>query len=194
MNLTIIIILLTVLTLVIASTSYRGIRRGSARYYTLEREAILRRARLTLIASVFLFLGIIALLLFQLQANQLEDIVEENPAELDVLNIPTPTIPVQQVEVFPDIITSTPLPTQDPSIPEPTATRTLRRAIVEGTAGAGLTLRDTPGGDEVRVLADGTFLTLLNEPEVPLNGFTWVNVRTIAGDEGWVAIEFLTTN
>lgn len=191
MNITLIIIALTVLTLLIVSSSYRGIRRGSARYYTLEREAILRRARLTLIASVFLFLGIISLLLFQIQANRLEDADIANSAADDLLRLPTPTVPVQQVEVYPPTVP--PAPTADPNEPTPIPTVALKRAIVEGTAGAGLRLRETPGGDEVTLLGDGTFLTLLNEAPVSLDGFTWVNVRTIAGDQGWVADAFLAT-
>jgi hypothetical protein len=60
-------IILTVVALIAAFAAYRGIRRGGARFYTLERESMLRRAAFTLLGSVFLFLAAIALLVYNQQ-------------------------------------------------------------------------------------------------------------------------------
>ena len=49
-------LILTFLGLAVALNAYSGIRRGGARFYTLEREAMLRRAGLTLLASTLFFL------------------------------------------------------------------------------------------------------------------------------------------
>ena len=53
---------LTVLAFIAAAITYRDIRRGGARFYTLEREAILRRASFTLMAAVLLFLLLVTVL------------------------------------------------------------------------------------------------------------------------------------
>ncbi|MDX1414554.1 MAG: serine hydrolase [Candidatus Promineifilaceae bacterium] len=76
--------------------------------------------------------------------------------------------------------------------PEPaplpvTATPDLPHAIVSGTQGIGLTVRETPGGAEVAILPEGTVLTLLEEAPIEFNGFSWHRVRTPDGDTGWAA-------
>ena len=63
--------------------------------------------------------------------------------------------------------------------------------MVRGTAGSGLNLRDTPGGTEVETLQEESILTLLEEAPIQQGGFTWVKVRTVALNEGWVALDFL---
>jgi SH3-like domain-containing protein len=52
-------------------------------------------------------------------------------------------------------------------------------------------MRDTPGGSEVDLLAEGDLVTLLEDAPVDLNNFTWRRVRALGGAEGWVAQEFL---
>jgi hypothetical protein len=172
--------------LIAAFMTYRGIRRGGARYYTLEREAMLRRAMFTLLVSVLLFLGSIGLLIYrQQQASpdpQAEPAIGEDG---EVQATITPTVFVEQ---FPPTETAT------SSVIEPTATATpiICRAIVEGTSGNGLTLRDVPGGEELTILPDGSVLTVLEDEAVESGGFTWRKVRLVGGDEGWVAEDFLT--
>jgi beta-lactamase class A len=73
----------------------------------------------------------------------------------------------------------------------PTATPAANTAIVFGTQGIGVTLRATPGGAEIVVLPEGTLVTLLEAEPVPANGFTWQLVQTPAGEQGWLAAEFL---
>lgn len=171
--------------LIAAFMTYRGIRRGGARYYTLEREAMLRRAMLTLLVSVILFLGSVGLLIYRQQSSQdlsLESGVGEEGVVLATI---TPTVFVEQ---FP------PTATAASTEIEPTATTTpvICRAIVDGTSGNGLTLRDVPGGQELAILPDGSVLTVLEDAPAESGGFNWRKVRLVGGDEGWVAEEFLT--
>ncbi len=180
-------LIITVVALIAALSAYRGIRRGGARFYTLEREAMLRRASFTLLASIFLFLGAVGLMTYnyqQILAQQNQD-----PAEVEQ-GVGTTTPEEIIIEDFPPTPTTTPTP--DPNIPPPTATAVICRAIVDGTAGGGLTLRDTPGGEEIIILPDGTIVNLLETEPQTVNNTTWRNVRTVAREEGWVAEEFLT--
>lgn len=172
--------------LLAAIATYRGIRQGGARFYTLEREAILRRASITLFLSVILFIGAIGYLFFQQQQQATEEAVSAGEV---VEGVQTST-PTPDVEQFPP--TEEPTPTVDVNEPTITPTPLICRAIVEGTSGNGLTLRDVPGGAEVAILADGTILTLLEDAPQDINGFVWRKVRQIGGDEGWVAQDFLT--
>lgn len=175
----------------LALAAYRDVRRGAARFYTLEREAILRRASFTLIGSSLLFLGAIGYLIYDRQPPALPDgadvAVEETPlAGTAVAATMTPFL-----ESFPPLPTETATP--DLSIPTPTATRPFCRAQIEGTFGNGLTMRDAPGGAEITILAEGDIVTIITEEE-PVNDGTrnWRKVRSLFGDEGWVAEEFLT--
>jgi hypothetical protein len=171
--------------IIAAFMTYRGIRRGGARYYTLEREAMLRRAMLTLLLSVLLFLGSIGVLIYRQQSTSGSAAEPENGEAGVVQATITPTMFVEQ---FPPTATAT------SSIVEPTATATpvICRAIVEGTSGNGLTLRDVPGGEEITILPDGSVLTVLEDDPVESGGFNWRKVRLVGGDEGWVAEDFLT--
>lgn len=178
-------IILTVIALIAAFAAYRGIRRGGARFYTLERESMLRRAGFTLLGSVFLFLAAIALLVYnQQQFVSAGDVSESGEGAVAVTATAEPVLNAQPP-------TPSPTATIDPNIPTPTVTPIICRAIVDGTAGSGLKLRDGPGGEEMAILPDGTILTLLEEEPVEANDFIWRNVRTIAREEGWVVEEFL---
>ncbi|MGB3713497.1 MAG: SH3 domain-containing protein [Candidatus Promineifilaceae bacterium] len=179
-------IILTVIAAIAALIAYQGIRRGGARFYTLERESMLRRARFTLLGSLMLFLAAIALLIYSY--GQISDDNGLSSGD-DPLNVATEE-PDELFETQPP--TPSPSPTVDPSLPTPTPTETICRAIVEGTSGSGLTLRDAPGGGEMTILRDGSYLTLIvGEEPVEANGFDWIKVRTVSLEEGWVAEEFL---
>lgn len=167
-----------------AFAAYRGIRRGGARFYTLEREAILRRASFSLSGSVLLFLAAISLLVYDRQQHLAEAVAATG---VIIEGVATPTLPLN-VEQFPPLATETPTP--DLSIPTPTATAVICRAVVDSVNG--LRIRDTPGGGELDILADGSILTLLTEEEpVDVSGVIWRKVRPVIGDEGWVAEEFI---
>ncbi len=180
-------ILLIIGGLLAAVATYRGIRRGGARFYTLEREAILRRAALSLLISVALFLAAAALLFYQRQ----QLVASLFPVEPDAAAVPeegdgptaTPTFFLESVPPSPTVGT-----------PEPTATATpvVCRGVVEGTGGNGLMLRDSPGGGEVDILAEGALLTVLEDEPVEANGVVWRRVRAVGGDEGWVSDAFIT--
>lgn len=179
-------LLLALAGVVAALATYRGIRRGGARYYTLEREAMLRRASLSLLISVLFFFAAIGFLIFQQQQSAPETVLEpvageEGLAEATI----TPTVAVEQ---FPPTAT----PTPDIDVPTPTATPVVCRAIVDGTSGNGLTLRDVPGGEELAILPDGSVLTVLEDTPQESGGLAWRKVRLVGGDEGWVAEDFLT--
>ncbi len=177
-------LVLTSLGFITAFSAYRGIRRGGARFYTLEREAILRRARLTLTMSVLLFLAAISVLVYDRQPAGSEDAAAPG-GSLDGLVTLTPTPFMEQ---FPPL--ATPTATPDPSIPTPTATPAICRAVVESVNG--LILRDAPGGQQIDILPDGSILTLINsEPAVDVNGIIWRKVRPVIGDEGWVSAAFI---
>jgi hypothetical protein len=170
--------------LIAAFAAYRGIRRGGARFYTLEREAILRRASFSLLGSVFLFLAAISLLVYEQQ----QSIAEDAAAAGEIIEGVTTATASPFVNQFPPQATETATP--DFSIPTATPTRIICRAVVESVNG--LRLRDTPGGQEIDILADGSILTLVTEePPTEANGIIWRKIRPVIGEEGWVAEEFI---
>ncbi len=172
-----------------AIASYRGIRRGGARFYTLEREAMLRRAGYTLLSSLLFFVAAIGLLLYERQQLALIDGPNGPAAEVVVEAAPTAT-PTLAFESVPP--PETPTPTPDPDQPTPTPTSVICRAQITDTGGNGLTLRTAPGGEEITVLPEGSLVTLLEDEPVSAGGFTWRSVRVTGGGEGWLAQEFLT--
>lgn len=183
-----VIVFLTVGGIVAAISSYRGIRRGGARFYTLEREAMLRRAGYTLLGSLLFFVAAIGLLLYERQQLTLPDTPQEPAGEV-VESAPTAT-PTLAFESVPP--TETPIPTPDPDQPTPTPTSVICRAQITDTGGNGLTLRTAPGGEEITILPEGALITLLEDEPVSAGGFTWRRVRGTGGIEGWLAQEFLT--
>jgi hypothetical protein len=170
--------------LIAAVMTYRGIRRGGARYYTLEREALLRRATFTLFASVILFTAAIGFLVYQ-QRQAAPATSDEPSVTEEAISTVTPTVSVEQ---FPP--TETALP--DELEATATATVVVCRGIVDGTSGNGLTLRVDPGGEDITILPDGSVLTVLDDAPVESGGFIWRKVRVVGGEEGWVAGDFLT--
>ncbi len=175
-----------IIGLVTAVATYRGIRRGGARLYTLEREAMLRRASFTLVATVLFFLAALGLLF--LERQQLVAPPQDPAIEAIQENI-TPQ-PTQNIQQFPPTVP--PTATINPDQPTPTATPIVCRGAIENTGGSGLLLRDAPSGAEIRTLPEGTLVTILEEEPVVLNGFTWRRVRVIGGEEGWVAEDYVT--
>ena len=178
-------IILTIAAVIVALSAYRGVRRGAARFYTLERESMLRRASFTLLGSILLFLAAIALLVY----GQQQLVGDETGAEDEGGPIAVTATSEPGLQTQPPTPTLTPTP--DPNIPTATATSVICRAIVDGTSGSGLTLRDAPGGADVAILPDGSILTLLDDAPEEANGFIWRSVRSVAREEGWVVEDFL---
>jgi hypothetical protein len=102
---------------------------------------------------------------------------------------PTETLPPAQ-EAGPSPTSPLPTPTDTPLItPEPSATAELASAVVNSPNG--LWLREAPGGNEqLELIPDGTILTLLPGVE-EVDGAAWQQILTPAGNEGWVATEFI---
>jgi hypothetical protein len=175
---------MAVIALIMALSAYRGIRRGGARFYTLEREAILRRASFSLIASVVLFVASVGVLVYDRQQ------LPTDGAEVVENGVVATATPDAALETFPP--TETPEPTADPDVPTATPTSILCRGVVQGTSGSGLTLRETPGGAEVVVLPEGEIVILMDAEPVVQDDITWRQVRTVGQREGWVAETFLT--
>ncbi len=173
---------LTIIGLLIALNAYRNIRRGAARYYTLERESLLRQAGYTMLAGVLFLLAAIAWLIYSNQQLLAENAVEAGES---VEGFATPQA---TLEIFPP--TMTPAPTPEETLPIPTATPTLRRGLVDGT-GVGLYLREFPGGPEIETLQDGSPITVLEDEPQQFNGLTWVKIRALSQQEGWVVQDFL---
>ncbi len=181
---------LAFLGLIMAFSTYRNIRRGGARFYTLEREAVLRRGMLYLAASVFFFMLSVGYLIYTDQpATTPEDPANGTDVEGEATAV-TPTAESLELETFPPTPTITATP--DANIPTATPIPIICRAVVEGTSGNGLTMRDVPGGTEVIVLPDGSILTLVqDEPAQEANELLWRKVKSITGEEGWVAEDFI---
>lgn len=199
---------LTVIAFIAILIAYSGIRQGGARVYSLEREALLRRASAAMFIGAGLFLLAIALLIFQGQQVQAliddggaEDgnvAVNEAPQANEVITTPpaegvtleeSGAVPTNQI---PGLSTVTLTPTLDPNLPTATPTPIIIRGFVTGTGGNGLYLRETPGGAEITILGEEEFVTVRYEEGVTeQNGIRWVKVRTFLGDEGWVAEDFL---
>ena len=55
----------------------------------------------------------------------------------------------------------------------------------------GVNLRDAPGGEAIRGLADGTLVQAYPEDEVEAEGLYWLHVLTLDGVEGWLSVNNL---
>jgi hypothetical protein len=91
--------------------------------------------------------------------------------------------------------TISPLPSETPK-PSVTSTPTVPPvpAVVHGTGGQGVFLRDAPGlqGKKIDSLQEGDVVEVLG-PAVEKDGTWWVPVRTASGTSGWMAVEFCAT-
>lgn len=117
--------------------------------------------------------------------------------------VPTPTPTATATATATPTMTRTSPPTATPSptaTATPTATFTATatptptppRALVLGTGGQGLIIRDAPNGQPVTSLLENAPLSVIGEP-VEEAGETWLPVRTQDGQEGWVLLRFVAT-
>ena len=185
---------LIALALIIFLFAYSGIRQGGSRVYSLEREAVLRRASATMFVGVATLIAVIGWLYYENVPPVLQAETEEEIATQTAAAPPTETPEPGQTQFnqIPEVATVTLTPTTDPNLPTATPTPEIIRAFVIDTGGNGLTLRETPGGAEILILDENEFITVLvEEVRQEQGGLTWVKVRTFLGDEGWVAEVFL---
>lgn len=192
---------IAVAAVIVALMAYRGIQTGGSRFYALEREALLRRAGFTLLGSTLLFLVAISLLVWQnraLQAPVEPSAAEAEAGEVSASADTTPVAPTAStvqdatLDIMPP--SRTPLPTEDPNAPTPTPTPIILYGKVTGTGGSGVYMRERPGTDAetLRIVEEGDILTVvIEEAPVEANGFTWVKVRDLGGEEGWVVDFYL---
>ena len=108
----------------------------------------------------------------------------------------TLSVPATQVQPTSSLPTVPPPPaatsTPRPVVNTPAAGR--KSAVVTGTSDVGgLKLRQTPNGDIVDSLPDGTVVELLGEVRNEV-GIEWQWVRDSKGREGWVASQYLIVN
>lgn len=105
---------------------------------------------------------------------------------------PSPS-PTQELTLSPTA-TETAVATPTPTV-TPTETPTPAPATATVSSGVGVWLRATPStaGEQLEWILDGTLLTLLPGFETG-EEFSWQQVRTPAGNEGWVAVPFIRYN
>ncbi|HHH41525.1 MAG TPA: SH3 domain-containing protein [Chloroflexi bacterium] len=117
---------------------------------------------------------------------------QEAPTPTLIVTTPTATpTPPPSPTPRPEEITPTPLPpTPTPEVP--TEITVGGYVQVTGTGGAGLSFRQAPGGDLIKVLPDGTTLEVIGGPQ-QAGGYTWWQLRDLTdGQEGWSAADYLT--
>ena len=140
--------------------------------------------------AAVLYTATLGLLYYQRQQiiTQLSPPEEAAGGEAGGVTGPQVTTPTAIFEQFPPTATAT------STTPQPTLTPTpvVCRAVVEGTSGSGIYLRDAPQGEEMVILAEGTLLTVLEDAPVEAGGFVWRKVREVGGEEGWAAEDYLT--
>ena len=103
----------------------------------------------------------------------------------------TPTPPPTATRTATATATSTITPTATAS-PTPTVTPTPPAALVFGTGGAGVLLRDAPNGESSSGLIEGLLVLIIGGPE-EVGGETWLQVRASDGREGWILARYIAT-
>lgn len=120
-----------------------------------------------------------------------------------VAAVPTPTPTASATPTATATMTRTPPPSATPSPTDTatatatptasaTATPTPPQALVLGTGGQGVIVRDAPDGIAILGLLEGARLSVIGDP-VERAGETWLPVRTEDGQQGWVLLRFVAT-
>jgi len=76
--------------------------------------------------------------------------------------------------------------------PTPSITPTPPAAVVFGTGGAGVLLRDAPNGQSTSGLIEGLPVLVIAGPQA-VGGENWLQVRTSDGREGWILARYVAT-
>lgn len=187
-------IMLAIVGIICALAAYRGVQRGGARFYQLERDALLRRASFLQLASLVTFAASVGLLLYS--ASVAEDVANADPdGEISAEVAPTATPPPDSVVIQnqPPTLAIDPTATPDANAPTLTPTPIIRRAEIRNTGGSGAYLREGAStlSVDLQVLDEGSLVTLLDEEITVAEGFNWVHVRTLGGTDGYVVDLYL---
>ncbi len=151
-----------------------------------------------------IILGLILLGVYGLNSRPAEATVEPSPEPTAVLEVstavpdtavPTPSATTEIPTPVSATLAPTDVPTVEPT-PEPTElppTEAPLTAVV--TSEVGVWLRGTPSttGEQLEWVLGGTVLTVLPGQQTA-DDFDWQQVRTPAGNEGWVAVDFIEIN
>lgn len=73
----------------------------------------------------------------------------------------------------------------------PAPTPSLPTATIEGTGGVGVVLRESPGGQEVMIIPEGSLVFLLDDHAAQDGGRAWRKVRLLGDVSGWIVSDFL---
>jgi hypothetical protein len=123
------------------------------------------------------------------------------PAAQEVPATPAPILLASDTPTRTEIPSLTLTPTISPTAtdtpaPSMTFTPTLPPvpAVVRGTGGSGVFVRDAPGldGKKIASLQEGDVIEVIGEP-VEKDGTLWIPIRMSSGQTGWMALEFCAT-
>jgi hypothetical protein len=108
---------------------------------------------------------------------------------------PTPTVTPSPPPTATRTATATATATITPTATDtatPTVTPTPPAALVFGTGGAGVLLRDTPNGESSSGLIEGLPVVIIAGPQT-VDGEEWLQVRVADGREGWILARYIAT-
>jgi hypothetical protein len=108
---------------------------------------------------------------------------------------PTPTVTPSPPPTATRTPTATATATITPTATDtatPTVTPTPPAALVFGTGGAGVLLRDAPNGESSSGLIEGLPVVIIAGPET-VDGEAWLQVRVADGREGWILARYIAT-
>lgn len=164
-------------------TAETAARAGRGALFNTERQVAVDRAKRSRVSA--LALGAIAVFLIMvniLSGGAASSVIGVSPT-VTPTRTPRPTITI--LPATREVLVATLLPTATP-------TTQPQRAIVVNAGEPGLRLRQSPNGQEIDFLKDGTVLDLITEPQVTTeDGITWQKVRDPQGREGWVATSYI---
>jgi hypothetical protein len=164
-------------------TGQTALRAGRGALFNTERNVALDRAQRSRVAA--LALGGLAIVLLAINlagSGSTAGVIGVSPT---VTPTRTPRPTSTMLPATREVLAATLLPTATPTIPQ-------QHAIIVNAGEPGLRLRQTPNGQEIDFLKDGTVLDLITEPQVTTDdGITWQKVRDPQGREGWVATSYI---
>ena len=156
-------------------------RSGRGALFNTERQVAFERAKRARYSAVAL--GAASLFLFVLY------FLASGSAGIALEPTPTPTRTPRPTATMAPEKRETLIATLAPTL---TPTPPIAKAVVTNAGEGGLRIRETPGGNQIDFLQDGTVLDVIPEPQVKTDdGITWQKVRDPQGRVGWVSTEYI---